>query len=262
MASSGWSIGTRYRVQHVVDRKWLFLGIYAALMVILVLLFVRLPTGFLPTEDQGFAQIQFNLPGGATINRTQAAQKQIEDYFLKTEGKNTVRDAVGRRCSRRRRRRWPERGSRFRRARRRGMIVTGSRQHTPTPSPAAPPVRFSGLRDVEFYATVPAAVRGLGQSSGFTIELQNTGGLSRVPSSAPPAKNCSPRRGATPIWPTSGISDLPDQPTLKVDMDAQKLSVLGLNQSRRQYDAVDRLGWALRQRFQRPWAREASLCPG
>src|SRR5205823_540741 len=38
---------------------------------------------------------------------------------------------------------------------------------------------LSGLRDVEFYATVPASVRGLGQSSGFTAELVNSSGLSR-----------------------------------------------------------------------------------
>ena len=76
------------RVSRVVDRKWLFLAIYACVLAILAILFVRLPTGFLPTEDQGFAQIQFNLPAGATINRTQVAQRTIEDYFLKTQGKN------------------------------------------------------------------------------------------------------------------------------------------------------------------------------
>src|SRR6185312_14333571 len=40
-------------VTKVVDRKWLFLAIYAIVMVLLVVLFVRLPGGFLPTEDQG-----------------------------------------------------------------------------------------------------------------------------------------------------------------------------------------------------------------
>ena len=45
--------------ERVVDRKWLFLGIYAGVFAILVLLFFRLPTGFLPTEDQGAALVQF-----------------------------------------------------------------------------------------------------------------------------------------------------------------------------------------------------------
>src|SRR4029079_16754058 len=53
-------------VNRGVSRKSLFLGIYAGAVAILILLFVRLPTGFLPTEDQGAAFIQFRLPAGAT----------------------------------------------------------------------------------------------------------------------------------------------------------------------------------------------------
>ena len=126
-----WYTGT---VARVVDRKWLFLAIYAGVVAILAIMFVRLPTGFLPTEDQGFAQVQFNLPGGATINRTREAQKQIEDYFLKTERKNvaaifTVAGGGGRR------RRRPERRPRVRRAGRlerpQGQRQQRRRDHSP-----------------------------------------------------------------------------------------------------------------------------------
>ncbi|MDB5680381.1 MAG: multidrug transporter, partial [Sphingomonas bacterium] len=215
------------RVQRVVDRKWLFLGIYAAVVVILVLMFVRLPTGFLPTEDQGFAQIQFNLPGGATINRTQAAQKQIEDYFLKSEGKNTaamltVAGAAGG-------------GGGGQNAGRGFVALSDWKDRKGSENTADAITRratraLSGLRDVEFYATVPAAVRGLGQSSGFTIELQNTGGLSRDQFRAARDKLLAAARGDADLA-NVRLSDLPDQPTLRVDMDPQKLSVLGLNQS-------------------------------
>src|SRR5881394_2218061 len=68
-----WYVGT---VQRVVDRKWLFLGIYTAVFVLLILLFFRLPTGFLPTEDQGAALVQFRLPAGATMTRTGEVQQQ------------------------------------------------------------------------------------------------------------------------------------------------------------------------------------------
>src|SRR6476646_11272535 len=37
---------------------------------------------------------------------------------------------------------------------------------------------FRGLRDAQVFALVPGAIRGLGQSSGFTMEMLNTGGLS------------------------------------------------------------------------------------
>src|SRR3546814_11533370 len=45
-------------VAKVVDRKWLFLAIYALAVALLVLLFYRLPSGFLPNEDQGRVSIQ------------------------------------------------------------------------------------------------------------------------------------------------------------------------------------------------------------
>ena len=72
-------------VRAVVDRKWLFLLIYVGVVALLAILFFRLPTGFLPTEDQGIGIVQFQLPPGATQNRTAAVQKQVESYFLKNE---------------------------------------------------------------------------------------------------------------------------------------------------------------------------------
>ena len=217
------------RVAKVVDRKWLFLAIYACVIAILVILFVRLPTGFLPTEDQGFAQIQFNLPAGATINRTQAAQKTIENYFLKTEGKNTaailsVAGASG------------GGGGGGGQNAGRGFVALkdwserkGSENGADAITSRATKA-LGALRDVEFYATVPAAVRGLGQSSGFTVELENTGGLTRDQFRAARDKLLSDAR-ADPTLAAVRPSDLPDQPTLKVDTDAQKLSVLGLTQA-------------------------------
>ncbi|WP_200888723.1 hypothetical protein, partial [Staphylococcus aureus] len=39
---------------------------------------------------------------------------------------------------------------------------------------------FRNFRDAQVFALVPAAIRGLGQSNGFTLELQNTSGMSRT----------------------------------------------------------------------------------
>jgi len=215
------------RVSRVVDRKWLFLGIYAIVVVLLVILFVRLPTGFLPTEDQGFASVQFNLPGGATINRTLVAQKQIEDYFLKTEGKNvsaifTVAGTAG--------------GGGGGQNSGRGFVALAPWDQRKGADNNADAITrratraLAGLRDVEVYATVPAAVRGLGQASGFTVELLNTGGLSRDQFRAARDKLLADARADSDLQAVRP-SDLPDQPTLKVDIDAQKLAVLGLRQA-------------------------------
>ena len=214
-------------VGNVVDRKWLFLLIYAGVVAILAIMFVRLPTGFLPTEDQGIAQIQYNLAPGSTLNQTREAQLQIEKYFTETEGKNvagflTVAGGGG--------------GGGGGQNAGRGFIAlkdwadrTGAENGADAITQRATKA-LSGLRDVEFYATVPAAVRGLGQSNGFTLQLQNTGGLSRADfKAARDGLLAAARADATlaAVRPT----DLEDQPTLRVDLDPQKLSTLGLSQA-------------------------------
>ena len=75
-------------VTAVVDRKWLFLGIYAIILVVLAVLFLRLPSGFLPGEDQGRVQVQFRLPAGATQARTLEVRDAVEKYMLTQEKAN------------------------------------------------------------------------------------------------------------------------------------------------------------------------------
>ena len=211
-------------VSKVVDRKWIFLAIYAGVVAILVILFVRLPTGFLPTEDQGRTQIQWNLAPGATLSRTQIAQSQIEKYFLENEkantdalmtvagggggGQNTGRGFVALKD-------WKDR-----KGKQNGADAISTRATK----------ALGALRDVEFYATPPPAVRGLGQSTGFTLELQNTGGLPRAEFKAARDKLMAMGR-ADPDLAAIRPTDLEDQPTLKVDVDPQKLSTLGLAQA-------------------------------
>ncbi|QBM75440.1 efflux RND transporter permease subunit [Sphingomonas sp. AAP5] len=213
-------------VSTVIDRKWLFVLIYALVIAILAVLFLRLPTGFLPNEDQGIAQIQYNLAPGATLNSTRKAQLEIEKYFAGPEAKNvagylTVAGGGG--------------GSGGQNAGRgfiafkdwadRSGVENGAEAITGRATKA-----LSGLRDVEFYATVPSPVRGLGQSTGFTMELLNSGGLSRDEFKAARDKLLAAARAdktLAAVRPT----DLDDQPTLQVNLDAQKLSTLGLTQA-------------------------------
>ena len=57
---------------------------------------------------------------------------------------------------------------------------------------------FRGLRDAQVFALVPGAIRGLGQSSGFTMELQNRSGMSRDAVHRPRATSCSTVANARP----------------------------------------------------------------
>jgi multidrug efflux pump len=213
--------------RRVIDRKWLFLLIYAGVLAILVLLFFRLPTGFLPTEDQGNAMVSFRLPAGATQGRTVAAQKQIEQYFLKYEKANAasvVSVAGG--------------GGGGPSGQNIGNFFVNlapwdqrkGKENTADAITRRATAAFAALRDVQAFALVPPAVRGLGQSNGFTLELQNTGNLPRADFQAARDKLMA-LASTDPMLTSVRPTELPDQGTFKVDVDQQKLAALGLSQS-------------------------------
>ncbi len=227
--NTGFARGTeRYvaAVQRVVDRKVLFLGIYAIVLALLVVLFIRLPTGFLPTEDQGAARLQFRLPAGATLGRTREVQLAVEKYILQDEGKNTAvmltvagggQGAAGQNTGQ-------------------GFVNfvdwserTGADNSADAISERAGKA-FSAIRDAQVNMLVPAAIRGLGQSNGFTLQLQNTSGMSREEFTAARDKLLSAAEG-DPVLTGVRLGELPDVQTLQVDIDQPKLAALGLNQS-------------------------------
>lgn len=72
-------------VGSIVARGGRFVLIYGVIIVVMGLLFLRLPTSFLPNEDQGYLYVQAQTPVGATETRTKKAMEQIESYFLNQE---------------------------------------------------------------------------------------------------------------------------------------------------------------------------------
>lgn len=214
-------------VTKVVDRKWLFLLIYLAVCALLVLMFTRLPTGFLPTEDQGAASLQFRLPAGATQARTQEVQLAVERYFLEQEAKNaatmfTVTGGGGGGAS------GQNTGQGF------INLADWSQRKGSENSAEAIVARASGafrnFRDAQVFALVPPSIRGLGQSSGFTVQLQNSSGMPREQFLAARDRLLA-AANADPALAQVRLSDLPDVATLKVDIDQQKLAALGIGQS-------------------------------
>ena len=220
---------TRYTnaVQRVIDRKWLFLLIYAGLLALLVVLFLRLSTGFLPTEDQGGAIVQFQLPAGATQGRTYQTQRQVEEYFAKNEAANlktifSVSGGGGGGTSGQNTGQaflafndWAER--------------TG-KENSADAIVARASAAFGGVRDARVFALVPPAIRGLGQSNGFTMELQNSSGMDQAKFEAARDKLLA-AANADPVLASVRLTELPDVATLKVDVDQQKLAALGLTQN-------------------------------
>ncbi|MFC3912874.1 efflux RND transporter permease subunit [Pseudaeromonas sharmana] len=76
------------RVGKVVRQGVRFSLIYLAMLIALGVLFMRLPTSFLPEEDQGVIMSMVQLPVGATKERTEKVLGQMRDYFLKNEKAN------------------------------------------------------------------------------------------------------------------------------------------------------------------------------
>jgi multidrug efflux pump len=69
--------------------------VFAVMIGAVVLLFTRMPGSFLPNEDQGYLIASFQLPPGATLERTQRALIQAEEYILKQPEVKTMAGVVG-----------------------------------------------------------------------------------------------------------------------------------------------------------------------
>ena len=221
------AMSLRYRniIVTVVERKWIFLAIYALVLLILTVMFVRLPGGFLPMEDQGTIQLQGRLPGGATFERSRAVQLQVERYFRGYEdknvgglftvtggggagaaGQNTVQGFIALAD-------WEKRQGKQNSAAEIATRASGA---------------FRNIRDAQVFALVPPAIRGFGQSSGFTLELLNNSGMTHDQFMAARDKLVQ-LASADPRLANVRISDLPESASLKVDTDPQRLTAYGLN---------------------------------
>ncbi|MGZ3402658.1 MAG: efflux RND transporter permease subunit [Phenylobacterium sp.] len=214
-------------VKWVISKTRLAMLVYAGLVAILVVVFLRLPTSFLPQEDQGTAQIQYTLPPGATMERTLAAVRRIESYFLTKEKANVtaVYAVLGR----------SNQGSAQNAGQ--GFISfapwddrKGSQNAAPAITQRATRALSGQLRDAQFFALNPAPVRGLGQSSGFTMELLNSGGLTRQQFKTE-MRELLAQAKEDPVLTGIRQNSLDDTPTLSVDIDEQKVGALGISQA-------------------------------
>ncbi|WP_436194099.1 efflux RND transporter permease subunit [Pseudorhodoferax sp. LjRoot39] len=202
--------------------RWLLL--YGLLLAGLAVLFMRLPTGFLPTEDQGQVMVQYTLPVGATMGRTVETARQVEHYFLTQEKDNTdVVFTVG------------------------GFNFSGSGQNAgmafvelkdwkerPGAANRADSIAgrstqaLAGVRDAQIFTLNPPSVPGLGQSNGFDFMLLAQAGTTRA--QLKDMRNsllgsAAQNRQLAAVRPNG----LEDTPQLAVDIDNAKASALDLS---------------------------------
>ncbi len=218
----------RYEVglRHVLGHWKRFAVAYGLVVVVLVVLFALLPTGFLPDEDQGNLIGLVQLAPGATAARTLAAETQIADYYSQHEAKNiqSVFTAVG----------FSPAGS----GQNAGIaFVTlkdwnqrkGSANHAAAIAGRATRA-FAKIRDAQIFALSPPAVPELGFTSGFDLELEDRGGLGHNGLMAAQGQLLG-MAAQDPRLTAVRPNGLPDVPQLKVDVDQRRAQALGLSLS-------------------------------
>lgn len=158
----------------IVRRPARMLLIFAGLGVVMVMLFLRTPEGFLPDEDQGIMFVLVQGPTGATVERTEAVLDQVEDYFLTQESEAV--DSM-----------FAVSGFSFAGAGQNvGMAFVRMKDWSERPSPAQSVQAVAGrafgalsqIKDAMVFPVVPPAVIELGNVSGFDFYLQARGGQS------------------------------------------------------------------------------------
>ncbi len=165
--------GYRTSVSHILKRTGRFGVIYLVLIGGMVLLFAKLPTSFLPEEDQGVFLTMVQLPTGATMDRTQAVLDRVRDFYLVEEKANarTAFTVAG----------FSFAGT----GQNMGMVFTQlrdwSERKRPEQSVHAIIRRamghFSQFKEAMVFPFNLPVIRGLGNSTGFDVFLQDRAGL-------------------------------------------------------------------------------------
>ncbi|WP_455925401.1 efflux RND transporter permease subunit [Pseudomonas putida] len=160
-------------VAAIARRKGLFLLVWAGIVAGVVFLFPRIPTAFLPDEDQGTMVVQVQMPPNTAAGRTQVVLDQVRDYLLNDE-RGIIESA------------YTVNGFNFAgRGQNSGMLFIGLKPweareggDTSIFSLATRLQKMgSAIKDGTVVAIVPPAILELGNAKGFDLYLQDNTGL-------------------------------------------------------------------------------------
>ena len=181
----------------------------------------KLPTSFLPDEDQGFVYVNVNLPAGASDARLQAVLDEVREYFLKQSDVvsfNQVSGLSGDQSSAR------------------GFVRLKTWAERPLPSQAAGTFahratqELAYIRDARIFVMQPPAVRGLGSNAGFNFMLKDLNGLGHDALLAAKDQFLAQARKHSEL---TGLraTNLDDATELRLDIDDRKAAALNLSYS-------------------------------
>ena len=200
------------------------LVIYALIVAGMVVLFARLPSGFLPDEDQGIMIALVQGPAGATSARTQKGLDTITDHFLHAEGGNVqgVYTVNGFSFAGNGQnagiafiplKGWDDRGGKDNKA----AAIAGRAMGV-----------FGKFTDAMIFAVVPPAVQELGNATGFDLQLVDHNGIGHARLLA--ARNAM-LGAAAQDHSLVGVrpNAVEDAPQLHIQVDHDKARALGLD---------------------------------
>ena len=219
-----WTSRYSGRVAKLIKQPVRWLAGYLVIIAGMSYLMVNTPTGFLPTEDQGTVMVIVSLPEGASMARTEEVMDKIQDHFLVKE-KDYV-DSI-----------FTISGFSFMGTGQNAGMAFVLLKHwdertTPGSSAAAIVGRsypgLAGIRDAQIFSLLPPSIRGLGQSNGFTFELQAAGNTSRETLLEMRDKLLNDAR-ASQILSGVRMGGQGETAQLHIDIDQEKASALGLS---------------------------------
>jgi multidrug efflux pump len=209
-------------VARLLKKAGRYLIIYAAIIGAVAVVYLRLPTSFLPGEDQGNIIVNVQLPPGATQQRTLKVMEQVEGFILKQpevegmvavlgfsfsgQGQNAALAFVTLKD-------WSER--------------VGA-EHSAQALAGRAFGALMGIRDAFIFPLAPPPIPELGNATGFTFRLQDRGGKGHTALIG--ARNqllgmASKSKVLTQVRPDG----LEDAPQLQIDIDRDKASALGVS---------------------------------
>jgi HAE1 family hydrophobic/amphiphilic exporter-1 len=210
-------------VGHILSRGVRFAVVFLLIVAGMAFLFRRMPTGYLPDEDQGVLMAMIQLPVGSTLEQNLAVMAQVRDHFLtrEPEAVESVMAIAGMGFAGRGQNQglmfvklkdWDLRD----RPDLRAQAVAGRAMGA-----------LSGIRGAVVFAFPPPAVTELGVATGFDLMLQDRGGVGHAKLTEAMVQllgMAAQDRRLTRVRP-NGMADVP---MYKVDIDWEKAGALGV----------------------------------
>ncbi|MCE5265508.1 MAG: efflux RND transporter permease subunit [Deltaproteobacteria bacterium] len=210
-------------VRHSIAHKLRYLLVFVLIVAAMSFLFLRMPTAYLPDEDQGFLMVQTMLPANASLEQTQEVMNEVKDYFLEQE-KEAVKSVMavsgisfsgrGQNC---------------------GLAFVDLKDWDLRDRPDLKVTAVAGramgkfmqIRGAMVFAFAPPAVVELGQAKGFDFQLLDRGGLGHAELMA--ARNHLLGMAAqSPVLAKVRPNGLEDVPEYRIDVDWEKAGALGV----------------------------------